>query len=177
MNREAIEEKLGELPIVQYEWIDSSELMFTERIRHICSTECPMYNTTWACPPAVGTVEECKSHCLCYPHALMFTTMVEVRDIADIQACLDTRADHEEVAHAVSDLIRAQGCSTMTLSTEACHICEKCAWPDGPCRHPDRMFPCVESHGIMATDIAEKYGIDFIGGNVVTWFSLVFYKE
>lgn len=176
MNREWIEEKLGELPIVQYEWIESNELMFTERIRHICSSECPMYNTTWACPPAVGTVEECRDRCLAYPHALMFTTMAEVGDIANIQECLDTRGDHEAVAHAVSDLLCAQNAETMTLSTEACHLCEKCAWPDAPCRHPEKMFPCIESHGIMATDIAEKYGIDFIGGNVVTWFSLVFYR-
>ena len=35
------------------------------------------------------------------------------------------------------------------LSTESCAICAHCAWPDGPCRHPDRMFPCVESHGIV----------------------------
>ena len=176
MNREAIEVQLTELPIVQYQWIDSDELLFTERIRYICETECPMYNTTWACPPAVGSVEECKARCLAYPHALMFTTMVEVRDIANIEECLDTRADHEEVAHAVSDILRTEGLETMTLSTEACHLCKKCAWPHAPCRHPDKMFPCIESHGIMATDIAEKYGIDFIGGNVVTWFSLVFYR-
>lgn len=62
------------------------------------------------------------------------------------------------------------------LSTEACAICDHCAWPDGPCRHPDRMFPCVESHGILVTDLAERHGIDFLAGsNLVTWFSLLFY--
>ncbi len=177
MNREAIEARLGELPIVQYEWIGSEELMFSERIRHICETECPMYNTTWACPPAVGSVEACKERCLSYPHALMFTTMVEVHDIADIQACLDTRHDHEKVAHYVEKMLRAAGAETMTLSTEACQVCAKCTWPDAPCRRPDRLYPCIESHGIVATAIAEKYGIDFIGGNVVTWFSLVFFRE
>ena len=60
---------------------------------------------------------------------------------------------------------------------EACAICEQCAWPDEPCRHPDRMFPCVESHGILVTDLAERRGIDFLAGsNLVTWFSLLFYR-
>ena len=39
------------------------------------------------------------------------------------------------------------------------------------------MFPCVESHGILIIDTAEKYGIDFqAGGNIVTWFSLILYR-
>ena len=39
------------------------------------------------------------------------------------------------------------------------------------------MFPCVESHGIVVTDLAEKTGVDFYAeGNLVTWFSLIFYR-
>ena len=176
MNKAYIEEKMSELPIVQYDWIDTAELVFTDRVRMICQTECPMYNKTWACPPAVGTVEECRERCLRYDHALMFTTMVEVRDIANIEETLATRHDHEEDTRQVAELVREQCGDVLVLSTEACAICEHCAWPDAPCRHPDRMFPCVESHGILATDIAERHGIEFIGGNVVTWFSLVFYQ-
>ena len=38
------------------------------------------------------------------------------------------------------------------------------------------MFPCVESYGIVATDLAEKCGIEFFDGNLVTWFSILFYR-
>ena len=39
------------------------------------------------------------------------------------------------------------------------------------------MFPCVESQGILVTDLAEKFHIDFqAGGNLVTWFSLILYR-
>ena len=65
----------------------------------------------------------------------------------------------------------------MALSTEACAICEHCAYPGAPCRHPELMFPCVESHGIIVTALAEKEGIDFYGGNLVTWFSLLLFRE
>lgn len=177
MDKVSIENALGELPIVQFDWIESRELEFSERIRSICKNECPMYNTTWACPPAVGTVEECRARCLNFPHALLFTTVTEVRDVSDMQETLSTRAAHEEIAHQVAELLRAQSEETLVLSTEACCLCEHCAWPEGqPCRHPDKMFPCVESHGIVATAIAEKHGIEFFCGNIVTWFSLVFYK-
>ena len=55
-----IEERLLELPLAQYAWIRTEELTFLERVRYICETECPRYGTSWACPPAVGTVEECR---------------------------------------------------------------------------------------------------------------------
>ena len=58
-----------------------------------------------------------------------------------------------------------------------CRRCRTCTYPDAPCRFPDRMFPCVESHGILVTDLAEKHGIEFLAqGNVVTWFSLILFK-
>lgn len=176
MDYTAIEAALCELPVCEYEWLDPSELLFTERVRHICETECPMYGKTWACPPAVGTVEECRARCLKFPKALMFTTVTEVADIADREATLATRAPHEEVTRQIAALIREQAEEVYVLSTEACAHCEICSYPNAPCRHPDRMFPCVESHGILVTEIAERYGISFFDGNIVTWFSLVLFR-
>ena len=172
-----LEEGLCALPLCQYDLMDTSELVFSERIRAVCEQECPMYGKSWACPPAVGTVEECRERCLRFPRALMITTVTEVRDIADIEETLATRAPHEEITRQAAALVREQAAEVMVLSTEACAICERCAYPGVPCRHPDRMFPCVESHGIIATDIAEKHGIEFFQGNIVTWFSLIFFRE
>ena len=177
LDKTLLEAQLAELPLMQYEFIDTSELVFSERIRHICETECPMYGKSWACPPGVGPVEECRARCLGFGKALMITTVTEVSDIADIEETLATRGPHEEITRKVRELFTAQGVETMVLSTEACAHCEKCTYPEAPCRFPDKMFPCVESHGIIVTDIAEKHGIEFMNGNLVTWFSMIFYKE
>ena len=176
MNRELIEQQLSALPLAQYGWIETAELEFSERIRRVCEQECPMYGKTWACPPAVGTVEECRARCLSYPHALMMTSITEVSDIANLEETLATRAPHEGLTRQVRDMIAEQSSDVMALSTEACAICQKCAYPDAPCRHPDRMFPCVESQGILVTDLAEKHGLDFMNGNIVVWFSLILFK-
>ena len=176
-DRKSIEQQLAQLPLYQYAWINTGELVFTERVRAICESECPMYGKTWACPPAVGTVESCRARCLAYPHALVVTTVTEVADIANIDETLATRAPHEAVTREAAAIVAAQAADIMVLSTEACAICEHCSYPDAPCRHPDKMYPCVESHGILATDLAEKHGIDFFGGNIVTWFSLIFYRD
>ena len=165
------------LPLYQYAFIDTDELVFSQRVRYICETECPMYNTTWACPPAVGSVDACRERVMAFEEGLLIATITEVSDIANIEETLATRADHEEITRQVLMMVRQQAAQTLTLSTEACAHCEHCTWPDAPCRFPDRMFPCVESHGILVTDLAEKHGIDFLaGGNVVTWFSLILYK-
>ena len=46
------------LPVLSSYIMD--ELLFSERVRYICRTECAMYGRSWACPPAVGTVEACR---------------------------------------------------------------------------------------------------------------------
>ncbi len=177
MNRELLEAQLAELPLYQYAFIRTRDLCFSERIRWICEHECPMYNQTWACPPAVGSVEECRVRCLEFDEALLIATITEVGDIANIDETLATRAPHEEITRQVAELLRAQGAEVMALSTEACAECARCAWPSGPCLRPERMFPCVESHGIVVTDLAERTGIDFYAeGNLVTWFSLLFFR-
>ena len=177
VDRELLERQMSELPIVQYEFFETGELTFTERVRAVCRSDCPQYGKSWACPPGVGPVEDCRTRCLSYPHALLLVTMTEVRDIADIEETLSTREPHEEITRQVNALVCAQGVETYVLSTESCAVCGQCAYPDGPCRHPDRMFPCVESQGIMILDIAERFGIPFqAGGNIVTWFSLILYR-
>ena len=177
MDRELLERRLAELPLYAYAFVRTEELVFSERVRYICQTECPMYNTSWACPPAVGTVEECRERVMAFEEGLLIATITEVSDIANIEETLATRGDHERITREILGIVREQASETLTLSTEACAHCAHCAYPDAPCRHPDRMFPCVESHGILVTDLAEKHGIDFLAGsNLVTWFSLILYK-
>ena len=176
MDRTALETELAALPILQYEWISTRELTFSERVRHVCETECPMYGRAWSCPPGVGSVEVCRARCLEYPEALLLTTATEVRDAADMEETLATRGAHEEITRQAEHLLRSQGLATYVLSTEACTRCSRCTYPDAPCRFPAEMYPCAESHGIVVTDLAEAYGIEFIAGNVVTWFSLIFFR-
>ncbi len=172
-----LEEKLAELPLYAYHFFDPRELEFNDRIRWICQHECPMYGRSWACPPGVGEVSHCKAKCLGYRHCLMIATTTEVRDITDIEETLATRPEHEEITAQVREIFRAEGVDPYILSTEACALCDRCAYLDGqPCRLPEKMHPCVESHGINVVPVMESCGLEFqFGQNVVTWVSLLFY--
>ncbi len=177
LNREALEAQLAQLPLYIYDFIAPAELEFSDRIRWICQNECPMYDKSWACPPAVGTVAECRAKCLSYANALVISSIAEVNDISDIHETLATRPAHEKLTNQVRDLMRQQGVEPYVLSTESCEICQRCAWLDGlPCRMPGRMHPCVESHGINIVPVLEKLGLEFqFGSNVVTWVSVLLF--
>jgi len=177
MNRELLESKLAELPLYIYDFLSPEELEFSQRIRWICQHEYPMYGRTWACPPGVGSMESCQEKCLSFQNCLMISTITEVTDITNINETLATRPEHEAITNQVADLMRQQGVSPYILSTEACSICERCAILDGqPCRFPEKMHPCVESHGINVVPMLESRGLEFqFGANVVTWISLLFF--
>ena len=179
MNKEILEQQLSQLPLYVYNFIDPKGLEFSPRIRWICENECPMYGKTWACPPGVGSVEACQSKCMNYAACLLIGTVVECEDISNIQQTLATRGSHEEITNHVADLLREQGVAPYILSTEACAICERCSILDGePCRHPDKMHPCVESHGINVIPTLESLGLEFqYGDNIITWYSLLLFNE
>lgn len=177
MDIEKLEAGLGELPLEGYFFLDPQSLEFSHRVRHVCEQACPRYGKTWACPPAVGEVEACREKCLAYDNCLMILTATEVSDISNMEEDLATRPAHEAVTEQAARLLRTLEAKPYVLSTESCGICDRCAYLDGqPCRHPEKMHPCVESHGINLIPMLEENGVEFQqGGNVVTWVSLLFY--
>lgn len=165
--------------IMEYGFLYAKDICFEERIRWICEHECPRCNSSWSCPPAVGTVEECRERASHYKYAYIFSTISEVTDEMDMEETLATREEHEVVTRRIDRLFRDRFGSdqVLTLSTESCAICAHCSWPSAPCRHPDKMFPCVESYGIVVSDVASAAGMTFDNGpGVVTWFSLLFFN-
>ncbi|MDY4221814.1 MAG: DUF2284 domain-containing protein [Candidatus Faecousia sp.] len=179
MNLEKLEQELAELPLYIYFFMDPKDLEFSDRVRWICEHECAQYGKSWACPPGVGTVEQCAAHCRSFNRCLVISTVTEVADIADIQETLSTRQEHEEITDQVAALLRQCGAEPFVLSTESCAICPRCAILDGKsCRFPEKMHPCVESQGINVIPVLEQNGLEFqYGQNVVTWISMLLFRQ
>ena len=114
-----------------------------------------------------------------YGQCLLIATITEVSTITNIEESLATRGDHEAITGEVAARMEEQGVHPYILSTEACAICDRCAWLDGqPCRFPEKMHPCVESHGINVIPVMESLGVPFISEEtLVTWVSLLFFNE
>lgn len=177
IKEERIEEIAAEYPLCQYGFLDTKDVVFSDQVRYICETECPRYGKSWSCPPATGTVEECRKRCLNFRRVFVFTTVAEVSDIANMDCTLPTRHAHEEVMRALCNDIASEAEEILGLSTDSCDFCETCSYPETSCRHPQMMKPCIESYGILVTEAAEKAKIDFFcDSQTVTWFSMIFFR-
>jgi len=142
LNIDKFEDFIAQYPIFEYRILNTGDLSVEERVRIVCQQECERYGSTWACPPAVGTLKECEERIRKFGQAVFFSSVAEVSDLMNMQEMLQTRAAHEELTTEVARFLKEQGFETFTLSTESCDICEDCAYPHGkPCRHPDRMHP------------------------------------
>ena len=174
--RPEMETALQELPILQYAVLPVSEVTFEQRIRYVCEHECPQYNTSWSCPPAVGTVEECRERCNAYTNCFLFSTISEVRDISDMEETLSTRMEHEEITREVVKLFHSFYGEVIALSTESCAVCSKCTWPDAPCRFPDKLYPSMEACGLFVSKICKQCGMEYNNGpDTITFFSCILF--
>ena len=58
MNTEKFEEFISQYPIFEYRILDTKDITIKEHVRTICQEKCERYDSTWACTPAVGTLQE-----------------------------------------------------------------------------------------------------------------------
>ena len=66
--------------------IKTTDLNFYPEIRRICEgNSCRGYGRTWACPPAVGTLEECKDRVLKYRNIFLFSQKFQLEDSFDFE--------------------------------------------------------------------------------------------
>lgn len=179
LSLEKFERFISQYPVYEYRILKTGSISVEDRVRTVCKEECQRYGTTWACPPAVGTLEECRKKIHSYPYGIFFSSVAEVRDILDMEELLSTRKEHEHLTDIIGEFLKKEGYRAFILSTESCDICENCTYLEGlPCRFPDRMHPCLESFGVVASEIVEKEKMEYqLGGNTVLWFSLVLFSE
>ncbi len=179
MDLQRFDQFISQYPVYEYRLLSTDEIQTVSRVRDICASECERYGSTWACPPGVGTVEECDKRIHSYTDAILFSSVAEVTDLLDMEEMLSTRRAHEELSTAVGKFIEGEGNEVFILSTESCDLCSECAYLSGkPCIHPDRMHPCLESHGVVVYDLAVEHGMEYqLEGNVILWFSLVLFRK
>jgi len=173
----ALETQLAAFPIYDYRWIETSQIDFSEKVRTVCEmNDCGMYGKRWVCPPAIGTVADVIQKLKNYPKAFVFSTVAELSDAFYFDASLKSRKMHEDVTYQVKEIFEKTYPDVFVLST-GCLSCPSCTYPEAPCRHPDRAFSTIESHGIHIMQLAKKLAMDFdFGPQAVVYFSIIFYS-
>ena len=169
-------DKLSQMGITSFGYIKTSEIVFSEEVRHICEgNRCRNYENTWACPPAVGTLEECRSRCLSFSSAFVFASAYKLEDSFDFDGMVQSHRQFKVVCDRLYEQLMHP---FILLSNEGCIRCKNCTYPAYPCRFPDRLFPSLEGYGILVNELAKTAGIPYsTGANTVSYFGLVCYDK
>lgn len=86
--KETIESFIYDYPILEFHYLDRKDLIFSEKVRFLCEHECEHYGHSWACPPAIGSIESCIKKCEKFSRAFLFATIAQVEDSLNFEACL-----------------------------------------------------------------------------------------
>lgn len=111
--------------ISRYGFISTAEILFSDAVRKICENDtCRLYGRTWACPPAVGTVEQCRQRCLRYEKAMVFDAVYPLTDPFDYEGMTEGHGAFKKLCDRLYILVKNQLSSFLLLSNEGCNRCE-----------------------------------------------------
>lgn len=180
--RESIESLIDQFPICEYCFGDTAQIPFSDKVLYICESDCKRYGKSWSCPPYSGTIQDNITRCRAYEHFFLYSTVCEVSDAWNADVCLEARKEHETLAREfraqLSDLISEKEEHKIYMLSTGCSICETCACPADPCRHPVDRLMSMESHGIVIMQLAEEMGLCFnYGGETAVYFTMILFHD
>jgi predicted metal-binding protein len=142
--------------------IPMGDLVYNEESRAYCAAnKCRSYGATWACPPAVGSLEKCRAECEGYSRFFLFARMYELEDSLDIEGMGDAHDDFQERVDALGEDLEPG--KFLLLNNEGCTRCDECTYPDAPCRFPEKLYPSIEGYGFLVSALAKQAGIPYTG--------------
>ena len=170
-------EQARNIGITEIAPLEIKTLEFEEWVRDTCKNSCRSYNTSWACPPAVGTLEECRLRCEGYSNMLLFNRKYDIEDSFDWEGMSFAMKDFKTTAIKLESLVGPSVGKLLVLVSEGCEKCKKCTYPEAPCRFPERLHHSLEGYGFNVSKLASKAGLHYIGGpNTITYFGAILYN-
>ena len=168
------ESYLKELGVTAFGLLDASDVVFSAELREGCNPkQCGGYGKSWACPPAVGTAEECRARCMEYDRALVLSSVYELEDPFDYESMAEGGEHFRRLTEALNE---ALDFPHILLSNGRCSLCEACTYPDGPCRFPEKCLHSLSGYGVYVAATAKRANVKYNNGeNTVTFFALLFF--
>ena len=159
--------------------LDVSTLHVMQDVRDMCAVNtCRQYGKTWACPPAIGTVEECRARVQQYEKMLVFSVKCDLEDSFDYEGMVEGGKRFKRICRAIHKAVSQELDDYLLLSNEGCDQCRECTYPGAPCRFPELTHGALEGYGILVSELAGQAGIRYINGaNTVTYFGGLAYHE
>lgn len=159
--------------------IDVEQIVFDEGLRSYCEANyCGSYGKNYACPPAIGDVQNVIEEAKGYKKALVFQTIHKLEDSYDFEGMENGANIHSKVAEKIDKHLRDIYTDLIQLTAGSCTICKVCSLIEGkPCRFPDRAVSSLEAYCINVPSLAKACNMNYINGaNTVTYFGAFLLK-
>ena len=151
-----------------FEWaapLYTKDLRFLKEVRDMCAVNtCGRYNASWSCPPACGTLEELSARARGYTEGILVQTVGQLEDSFDWDGIQEAAALQKERFMKMWDVLEKQYPGLMPMGMGSCTLCEKCTYPDAPCRFPKRMTSSMEACGLFVSEVCTKCGVPYNHG-------------
>ncbi|MBS7262564.1 MAG: DUF2284 domain-containing protein [Eubacteriales bacterium] len=164
MNRDEVIRRMKELGLTACVFLDDADaIRVYPEFRVLCEKNtCRAYDTNWAGPPACGTIEECEARIRQYKRSIFLQYVHTLIDSYDFEGMAESARLFRDMMSAAKSAFRElYDGDFLILGAGCCRYCEKCTYPDAPCRHPDKAISSVESYGLNVTDLTKMAGADY----------------
>lgn len=173
----AVQNAAAETGFTAFGQVPPDQLTYEKEVRAICeSNGCRGYGATWACPPAVGTLEECQNRVSQFQHMLLFSRVYPLEDSFDLEGMQEGMQDFRKLVDLFQQRISPLVPRFLLLGNEGCGRCTRCTYPDAPCRFPQLLHHSLEGYGFIVSELAKMAGMRYINGSdTVTYFGALLY--
>ena len=156
---------------------DASALEPKQEVRSYCAEDmCTRYNTSWSCPPGCGTLEEMKERMSRYSTGILVMSVIETGGHYD-ETKVRHGADHKERFEKLVRQTKELFPDCMPMGAGTCTRCEKCTYPNAPCRFPDDLYYSMEASGLIVKDVCDLSGMPYYWGpDRVCFFSCILFN-
>ena len=128
-----IEKAVEESGFFESGYLDIGSLRYNNEVRKICQENmCRNYATSWACPPAIGTLTECKERVDSYDKMLLLSKKYDLEDSFDFEGMIKALKDFKLTVDVFQQKIEIFLSDYMLLSNEGCGRRSECTYPNAP---------------------------------------------
>lgn len=145
--------------------LDASTLVLMPEVRDMCAADkCHLFNRSWMCPPACGTLEENGEKLAAYSHGILVQTTAQMDDDFDYEAMQEAEKKHKKEFRTLQIELLKEFPSLLALGAGGCTLCPQCTYPDEPCRFPDEAISSMEAFGLLVSDVCTKNNLPYYYG-------------
>ncbi len=148
-------------------------------VREMCaSNSCRKYGKNWSCPPACGTLEECRGEIMGRSEGIVVQTVGMLEDSMDVEAMMETESRHKEQFKKLHEFMRGKYEGLLPLGAGCCTICPECTYPASGCRFPEKRVSSLEAYGILVSDLCIRNQLKYYyGENTIAYTSCFLWKK